>query len=68
VASGQSNTFSGFSWRWGKALDTPSDLKVSSLYNIGKLQFKVDKNPTWRGSWMLLDALFPVEKGPLARP
>jgi hypothetical protein len=33
-----------------------------------KLQFKEDKNPTWRGSWMLLDALFPVEKGLLARP
>jgi hypothetical protein len=55
-----------------------SVLKVSSLYNIGhnkckellptKFQFKVDKNPTWRGSWMLLDALFHVEKGLLARP
>jgi hypothetical protein len=43
-----------------------SDLKVSSLYNIKKLQFKVDKNPTWHGSWMLLDALFPAEKGLLA--
>jgi hypothetical protein len=51
---------------------------VSSLYNIGhnkckellltKLQFKMDKNPTWCGSWMLLDALFLVEKGLLARP
>jgi hypothetical protein len=28
----------------------------------------VDRNPTWRGSWMLLDTLFPVEKGLLARP
>jgi hypothetical protein len=28
----------------------------------------VDKNPMWRGSWMLLDALFPVEKSLLARP
>jgi hypothetical protein len=45
-----------------------SDLKVSSLYNTGKLQFKVDKNPMWCGSWMLLDALFPVEKGLMARP
>jgi hypothetical protein len=33
-----------------------------------KLQFKVDKNPTWRGSWMLLDALFLVVKGLLAHP
>jgi hypothetical protein len=31
------------------------------------LQFKVDKNPKWRGSWMLLDAFFPIEKGMLAR-
>jgi hypothetical protein len=48
------------------------------MYNVGhnkckellpkKLQFKVEKNPKWRGSWMLLDALFPVEKGMLARP
>jgi hypothetical protein len=45
-----------------------SDLKVSSLYNTGKLQIKVDKIPTWSGSWMLLDALFPVEKDLLARP
>jgi hypothetical protein len=29
---------------------------------------KMDKNPTWHGSWMLLDALFSVEKGVLARP
>jgi hypothetical protein len=28
----------------------------------------VYKNPTWCGSWMLLDALFLVEKGLLARP
>ena len=40
------------------------------IYNTGrnkckellstKLQFKVEKNPTWRGSWMLLNALFLV--------
>jgi hypothetical protein len=56
-----------------------SDLKVSSLYNIGhnkwkallstKLQFKDDKNPTWRRilvgcCWMLFST---VEKGLLAR-
>jgi hypothetical protein len=50
-----------------------SDLKVSSLYNTGhnkckellptKLQFKVDKNPTWPGSWMLLDVLFHCREG-----
>jgi hypothetical protein len=55
-----------------------SDLKVSWLYNIGhnkwkellptKLQFKVDKNPMWPGSWMLLDVWFPIEKSLLARP
>jgi hypothetical protein len=57
-----------------------SDFKVSSLYNIGnnkckellptKLQFEVDKNPTWHGSWMLLDALFigPTRKGSMWLP
>jgi hypothetical protein len=55
-----------------------SDLKVSSLYNTGhnkckellptKTSIKVDKNPTWLGSWMLLDALFTKEKGMLTGP
>jgi hypothetical protein len=25
-----------------------------------ELQFKVDKNPTWLGSWIMLDALFSL--------
>jgi hypothetical protein len=55
-----------------------SYLKVSSLYNTGhnkykellptKLQFKVDKNPTWHGSWMLLDALFLYREGSAGSP
>jgi hypothetical protein len=55
-----------------------SDLKVSSLYNTShnkckellptKLQFKVDKNPTWRGSWMLLDAFFSYREGSTGPP
>jgi hypothetical protein len=50
-----------------------SDLKVSLLSNISqnkykellptKLQFKVDRNPTWLGSWMQLDALFHYREG-----
>jgi hypothetical protein len=50
-----------------------SDLKVASLFNIShnkrkellpkELQFKVDKNPMWLGSWMLLDALFHCREG-----
>jgi hypothetical protein len=28
-----------------------------------KLQFKVDKNPTWFRSWMLLDDLFHCKEG-----
>jgi hypothetical protein len=50
-----------------------SDFKVFSVYNTGhnkykellptKFQFKVDKNPTWLGSWMLLDALFHCREG-----
>jgi hypothetical protein len=58
--------------------DYGSDLKVSSLYNIGhnkckellptKLQFKVNKNLTWHGSWILLDVLSPVKKSLLPHP
>jgi hypothetical protein len=55
-----------------------SDLKVSSLYNTGhnkckglfptKLQFKVDKNPMWPGSWILLTALFHCREGSVGPP
>jgi hypothetical protein len=50
-----------------------NDLKVSSLYKTGhnkykeflstKFQFKLDKNPTWPRSWMLLDPLFHYREG-----
>jgi TRAP-type C4-dicarboxylate transport system permease large subunit len=33
-----------------------------------KLQFKLDKNPTWLGSWMLLNALFHCRKGSVGLP
>ena len=48
------------------------------MYNTGynkckellptKLQFKVDKNPTWHGSWMLLNALFYYREGYASSP
>jgi hypothetical protein len=53
-------------------------VKVSSPYNTGhnkckelfptKLHFKIDKNPTWHGSWMLLDAHFCFREGSVGLP
>jgi hypothetical protein len=33
-----------------------------------KLQLKVDKNPTWLGSWMMLDVLFHCREGLVGPP
>jgi hypothetical protein len=33
-----------------------------------KLQYKVDKNPTWPRSWMLLDALLYYKEGSFGLP
>jgi hypothetical protein len=53
--------------------DKSSDLNISLQYNISynkckellptRLQFKLDKNPTWPQSWLLLDAFFHCREG-----
>jgi hypothetical protein len=45
---------------------TQTKTGLSTVRTFNPLGVKVDKNPTWRGSWMLLDALFFVEEGLLA--
>jgi hypothetical protein len=62
VFRGSSHAFSGFSREpgGGGVINTPN--KWKELLPT-KLQFKVDKNPRWHGSWMLLDALFHYREG-----